>query len=354
MMRTLLHLLATLCLLVCVAGGALWVRAGDAGDYFGWKRESADGRDWVREEWSARSHAGRLLLLSSRSTTGPTSQGPAKAHIRNPEEGYFWKPVVEKAPAKKPEEATLIDIQRTGPRPTTAPATAAAAAAATKPFVMIDETTPASRARGASMSHWLFVAVTGGLPVLWFAFAALGRRKGGESGDRISAVARLFSTVASLSILLAFALGLLWAKSWYMGDRVSWRDPNRPQFVDVHSGKGELVVHFRRVDERLARSATDLAGAANGFTWRQDADSSVGYTTKTFCFEHENRVTAEGANRGITVAAPYWFLMIVALVLPTWWLRNQKHGPIKVTSFGRPAGGKGRLIHGTSSSQRPI
>ena len=48
--------------------------------------------------------------------------------------------------------------------------------------------------------------------------------------------------------------------------------------------------------------------------------------------------------------------MILALVLPSWWLRNQKHGPIKVSSFGDPVVGKpkGKLLHGYSSSQRPI
>ena len=360
MIRTLIHLLATLCLVVCLAGAALWLRAGGDGDYLGWKRQQADGRDWVQEEWSARSHAGRLVVVSSRKTTGPSTGGPVKAQIRNPEAGYFWKGVVEKAPAAKaPEDKSVIDIQRTNVKPATAPTTAPTAAedaAGQKPFAWIDETTPAARTPGVSESHWLLVAVTAAVPVLWFSFTALRGGKGGhghDRSDRISPVARLFSTVASLSILLAFGLGLMWAKSWYVGDRVSWRDPNRPQFVDVHSGKGEFVLRFRRVDEKLARNATDLAGAANGLNWRQDADASVGYTTKTFCFQHEHRVTADGSDRGLTLAAPYWFLVILALVLPTWWLRNQKYGPIKVTSFGRPAG-KGKPIHGHPISQRPI
>ena len=47
------------------------------------------------------------------------------------------------------------------------------------------------------------------------------------------------------------------------------------------------MLRFRKVDEKLARNATDLAGAANGFNWRQDADAAVGYTTKSFCWEQE-------------------------------------------------------------------
>src|SRR4051812_37512028 len=99
MIRALIHLLAALCLVVGLAGAALWVRGNDAGDYFGWKKHYANGRDWVQEETSARSHAGRLVFVSSRKTNGPSTNGTTKAQIRDPEEGYFWKSVVEKAPA---------------------------------------------------------------------------------------------------------------------------------------------------------------------------------------------------------------------------------------------------------------
>jgi len=316
--------------------------------------------------------------MTSRRTTGPAGPGPVKAQIRNSEEGYFWKQAVEKTASGKPvDEKSQIDIQRTAPKastqpttapttapttePTTAPTTAPVvaqappAAAPPNPFVLLDESTPNSRVRGVSVAYWLFVAVAAALPLLWFGGRALRGGKGDVRPDRISPAARLFSAAASLSILLAFALGLVWAKSWYVGDRLSWRDPNQPRFFDVHSARGEFVLHFRKVDdEKTARTMSDLATAPNGLTWRQDADSAVGYTTKTFCFEHENLPTAEGHNRSFTVAAPYWFLMILALVLPSWWLRNQKYGPIQVTTFGGPAAAKGKPIHGYSSFNRPI
>jgi hypothetical protein len=203
-------------------------------------------------------------------------------------------------------------------------------------YRVIDETGSNTRTRGLAVSYWLLAVVTGLLPARWLLIKALGRGDSGSS-DRVPFMARVFGTVASLSILLAFAMGVAWVKSWYVGDRVSWRDPARPQFVDVHSGKGELVVHFRKVDEGLVHSTPDLASAPNGFNWRQDAEASVGYTLKTFCFEHDHQVTHEGASSAITVAAPYWVLVMVALVLPSWWLRNQKYGPIRVTRFGGPA-----------------
>jgi len=381
MLKRPLHLLSALSLIVCVGASVLWFRASESGvgDHFGWKRQQPDGRNWVHDEWSARSVGGRIQFVSFHKTTSPSGDGPPKAHIRFGEEGYFWNDAIEKAPAQKhPSESNAIDIKKTTTtRPTTAPATDEADAAtpaekpaekasekpaekpAEKAFVVIDETSPTLRARGVSLTHWLLVAVTAFLPARWLLVTSL--RKSGAAGadgsghgnpDRVPLMARVFATVASLSILLAFALGLAWAKSWYVGDRVSWRDPARPQFVDVHSGKGELVVHFRRVDQKLMRSAQDLATAPNGVHWRQDPEATVGYTLKTFCFENENQSTGDGENRSITIAAPYWFLMIVALVLPTWWLRKQKHGPVKVSSFGRPLPSRGSLpIH---STQRPF
>ena len=359
MFKTLLHLLAAISMLVSFAGAGLWMRSDGDGDYLGYKRQRSEGRDWVQEEWSARSHGGRLVLASYRKTSA--AQGHAKAQIRSSTEGFFWKNAAEKSVAEKAvSEKNFIDIQRKAPAtnpttaptttpataPTTAPTTAPAAAGQQPPkqsansrfYTILDETTPTSRTRGVLVPHWVFIAVTGGVGSLWFAFSAARRRNAGDGpSDRVPLGARVFSTAASISILLTFALGLAWAKSWYVGDRLSWRDPSRPRFIDVHSGKGELVVHFRSVDEDLAESNPDLIGAPNGFHWRQDENASVGYTPKTFCFEHNHQPGTDGANRTVTVAAPYWFLIILALVLPSWWLRNQKYGPIRVSSFGRPA-----------------
>jgi len=361
MFRKPFHLPSALSLLLCVASVALWTRGGGSGsgDHFGWKRQQAEGHDWVHDEWSARSAAGRVQFVTFHKTTSPPGEMSPKAHIRFGEEGFFWKDAIEKAPAEKnPAEKAAIDIKKTTPRPTTAPSDVDAAKPPEKAFAVIDETTPTLRMRGVSMAHWVLIAVTALLPARWLLVTSRRRRSadggGGGNPDSVPLGARLFASLASLSILLAFAFGLAWAKSWYIGDRVSWRDPNRPQFVDVHSGKGELVVHFRQVDENLARSNPELAIAANGFNWRQDANASVGYTPKTFCFENENQATKDGGGRAITVAAPYWFLVILALVPPSWWLRNQKFGPIRVTTFGRPAAPKDKGHVSIHSTQRPI
>ena len=349
MLRKPLHILSVLSLLVCVAGAVLWHRAGDAGDgdYIGHRGQSGKGRDWAQDEWSARSAGSTVQFIHFRRTSGDT---PGKAQIHFAEDGYFWKDGVEK---------NVPDVRRTSP--TTAPSAATAetpAPSTAKPIRLISETTAATTTRGVVMPHWVLVAATALLPLRWM-LVMIRRARDGEgahgNADRVPLLARLFGAAASLSILLAFALGVAWVKSWYVGDRVSWRDESRPQMIDVHSGRGELVFHYHRVDEKLLRTAPELAGAANGFHWRQDPDATVGYTPKTFCFEHEARAGEEGSSRTFTAAAPYWFLMIGALVMPSWWLRNQKFGPIKVSSFGRPVTpNKAKGIVSHHVTQRPI
>ena len=75
MIRNLIHLLAVLCLVLGLAGWRVWVAGTTQGDHIGWKRPQPDGRDWV-EEMSARSYAGRLVLVSS--ARPPARRAPAR------------------------------------------------------------------------------------------------------------------------------------------------------------------------------------------------------------------------------------------------------------------------------------
>lgn len=348
-------------LLVCVAASVLWARSGGAGDRLGWKRQRQEGRNWVREEWSVRSGDGRLQFAGYRKASGPTGGEPPRAQIRFGEDGFFWKGAVEtqkvEARQKVGSEPSAAHAGGVSTRPV---AESSIPQQSGPPFALINETTPSLRVRGIVLPHWVIALFAALLPARWAVLAVRRGRDGSSDGDRVPLLARLFGTVASVSILIALSLSVLWLKSWYLGDRVSWRDARRPQFVDIHSGKGQIVFHFRRVPEKLVRSEPDLASAPNGLHWRQDAGAGVGYTPKTFCFEHEREQTRDGASRALTVAAPFWFLVVLALVPPVLWVRRQRYGPINVMDLGGESRARGHRGHRRGSApsvhvnRRPI
>jgi len=335
---------------MCLAAACLWFRAsaGRPGDHIGWKQQQAHGKEWVQEEWCAYAAAGRVQFLSFRTTSGASGESSAKAHVRFGVDGFFWTPAVE---APKPTVTIKSTSQPAATQPITAPHEGPT-------FALINETTETAQSRGAAMPLWLLTAVTALLPARWVLLAMRQRKEFGHgSVDRVPMLARLFSTFASVSILLAVGLGVLWLKSWYVGDRVSWRDAHRPQFVDLHSGRGELVAHCRRVAQNLLHTAPELDSAPNGVCWRQDSDATVGYTQKLFCFEHDHQQTKEGESWALTVAAPYWFLVVLALVPPSWWLRNQKYGRMNLASFGGTGRGgheRGKEFVPTFVGNRPL
>jgi hypothetical protein len=366
MLRRPLHLVSLLSLLICVAAGLGWYRAsaGRPGDYLGWKRQQGEGKKWAQEEWSAQAHQGKLQLVYYRRTPAAFGETGAKTLIRSTgDNGFFWtaaktlnENIVKRvSPASQPSTDSDADSESESDADSEAGAdadsaatadadsdsesdSAAASTPASEPmFTMIDETTNGTRSRGMIMPLWLLTAVTGLMPLRWTMIAAKHRGDGHAAGDSVPKASRLFGSLASVCLLLAIGMGVLWLKSWYVGDRVSWRDAKTPQFIDLHSGKGQFVAHYRSVSPKLVNTAADLATAPNGVHWRQDADASVGYTPKNFCFEHDHQVSKQGESRSITFAAPYWSLIVLALLPPTWWLRNQKYGRVKPMSFGSGA-----------------
>ena len=152
---------------------------------------------------------------------------------------------------------------------------------------------------------------------------------------------RLFTLLSALSLLLCAAVGVLWVRSYWVGDMLRWNDRGEEvgRFVDrnvrLYSGQGGVCVFLDRLEvsgqsegartlaaaikERVASYAEPTArtrrsvlpeGARAGFYFRTSSD------THDF----------DGApihSTNAVVAAPFWPLAMLLAALPAVWLRRR-------------------------------
>ena len=355
MFHRLPQLLTALSLLLCIAAVMLWVRSHGGGERFGWRVAGAKKAGVVEAEYAVRSAAGKFQALSYRNEVNAASAIQAiikrQAPVQPARPGLFW----ESLPAAKDE----------------APREGAVATAEKEPasFRFYNDVNGTARTRGVLVPYWFLFVWTALLPA--HAAYRMARRRGETddegrgSGESVPFTAWLSQAVSSVFLIVACLLACVWVRSWYVGDRISWGDSadGRGRFVDIHSGKGELVLHTRRVDGKAPRHATlpgrDAASVSDGLRWRSDSDATVGYTTETFALARDSKVGAEGSVSALTFAAPFWALVLVNLLPPLWWLRRLERAPVHVMTIGGGIDRGGNLMYtggapANGVNQRPL
>lgn len=129
---------------------------------------------------------------------------------------------------------------------------------------------------------------------------------------------RAFNALVALSLALFVATCVMWARSYWQSDQWSWR--TRTGRAGVDSLRGRVIV---------GRVIVTPAVLANIPRWRivqsipADAAEATslkpGWSFATF-------QAARSITTGLTaedVRIPYWFLAMLACVLPAWWWRRR-------------------------------
>ena len=359
MIKGLLKLLTAFSLLVCVAAVMLWARSLGEGERFGWRSAAPAADRPIETEYAVRSVSGRFQFVCygvsdkpapvpavTVTDTAAKSQARPQAVPRGGRrQGLFWEPL----------SASKDDVVRPG---AVTPAEQEPAS-----FRFYDETIGATSARGVMLPYWCLVVLTGFLPVRGLLRAFQRARQAQDphdpNPDRVPFSSSILQSIASGFAILSLLMTCLWVRSWYVGDRLSWggSDAQGSRLIDMHSGRGEFVLHTRTVEGRAPRSVNrEEASVADGFNWRSDPDAKVGYTTQTFAFNQERQSGKEGSVSTLTMAAPLWAIVITTLMVPVWWVRRLQYGPMNVMEIGASdyAGGKKPNPYAPAPNQRPL
>ena len=331
MVRMFGQLLTTLSLLLCVIAAMLWARSRGDGERFGWRVAGPKGDGVAQVEYCARSVGGKLQLLSYRNKVDAASAVQTLIKLKTPVQPRLPGPFWESLSAAQDEPAQ--------------PGAVAVAEKEPASFRWYNETNGSGQTRGVLVPYWFLVVLTVLMPAraAW-QLSQRGRATaddGPGSAEHVPLVASLYQGVSSVFFILAFLLACLWVRSWYVGDRVSWgrTAEGGAKLLDIHSGRGEFVLHSRHVEGKPPRNAgRDAASIAEGLNWRSDSGAAVGYTTKTFAYDRENHAHAEGSVKALTVALPFWAMVVVALLPPALWLRRLQNGPVHVITMGGDIG----------------
>ena len=326
MARRLPHFLTSLSLMLCIAAALLWVRSGGEGERFGWRAVAAKatGADKaLRSEYVVRSVRGVFQAVVTRELAddSPVKIQPRSAAQTQPADaaadedaGFFWTTVTAPASGEKQVASS---------------------------FGRVDEKHGFFRTRGYKAPYWLLVVITGFLPVRSMINSVRDARRDSDLNadpDYIPLSARLLQAVASFFVVVALLLTALWVRSWYVGDRVSWGKSveNRSSHFDVHSGKGEFVLHRRKTEGKppVRPAGHDAGSLSDGFHWSSHKDATVGYTTQAFAWDSEGQSNKEGSFSAVTIAAPFWALVLLSLIPPLWWVRRLNYGPMPVMTIG--------------------
>jgi hypothetical protein len=345
MFKGLVKLLTAFSLLVCVAAVMLWARSLGEGERFGWRSSAPVADRPIETEYAVRSVTGRLQFvcygvadrpapLPAVTVTETSSKAQAKAQPvprtgRRP--GLFWEPLsASKDDAVRPGAVPVAEQEATS-------------------FRLYDQTVGALRVRGVMLPYWCLVAVTALLPVRGLLRAGQRARMAQDphdpNPDRVPFSSSILQSIASAFAIFAFLMTCLWVRSWYVGDRLSYGASGNQgsRIIDMHSGKGEFVLHTRTVEGRAPRPVDrDESSVSDGLNWRSDSDGSVGYTSQTFALDSQHQVVKEGSVHTLTMAAPFWAIVISALMVPVWWVRRLQYGPMNVMEIGAAdrAGGR--------------
>ena len=128
----------------------------------------------------------------------------------------------------------------------------------------------------------------------------------------------LFTFCSAASLVLLVAVCVLWARSYWRGDAVSWGTPAGR--AGVESVRGRLIVG------RLAVPPAALANIPRGrVITSAPADEAAAAVLEpgwSFATVQTSRVRTPGMTAE-DVRIPYWLLAVATGVLPAWWLRRR-------------------------------
>src|SRR5687767_7453056 len=137
---------------------------------------------------------------------------------------------------------------------------------------------------------------------------------------------RLLNLLTVLSLLLCTAAGSLWARSYWMAERVQWRSD--AGWREVLSAKGHLQVGLYSSDRPGPRAEShgpryDRDQARPPYNWLLEMNGSRGDTLanweRTGFAWHERRNVGSGTLHAVAVA-PFWSFLAITAVPPLAWI----------------------------------